>query len=115
MKALVGGRTAYVLRDYAGHDSSHLGGVVVRYSDGRTEHVDYGDGRLVIDPTDAQLGILTLAEAARYLRLAPATLRRQVNNGRLDAKLVGKTYVVMRSEVERYRAESLGKPGRRAK
>lgn len=58
--------------------------------------------------------ILTLAEAGDRLGLSAATLRRQVHNGRLRATLVGKTWTVTEREVERYRAESLGKPGRHA-
>jgi len=56
---------------------------------------------------------LTLAQAGALLGVSPATLRSQVRNGRLRAKLIGKTYVVPPREVERYRAESLGRPGRR--
>lgn len=57
---------------------------------------------------------MTLAEAGRQLGVAPTTLRIQVRNGRLKARLVGKTYLVTERELERYRAESLGRPGRRA-
>lgn len=57
--------------------------------------------------------MLTLAQAGALLGVSPATLRSQVRNGRLRATLVGKTYVVTPREVERYRAESLGRPGRR--
>ena len=57
--------------------------------------------------------MLTLAQAGALLGVAPATLRSQVRAGRLRATLVGKTYVVTPREVERYRAESLGRPGRR--
>jgi excisionase family DNA binding protein len=56
---------------------------------------------------------LTLTQAGTLLGVSPATLRSQVRNGRLRATLVGKTYVVTPREVERYRAESLGRPGRR--
>ena len=56
--------------------------------------------------------MLTLAQAGALLGVSPATLRSQVRNGRLSARLVGKTYVVTPREVERYRAESLGKAGR---
>jgi excisionase family DNA binding protein len=55
---------------------------------------------------------LTLSEAAEKLGLAASTLRHQVQAGRLRARLVGKTYVVTEREVERYRRERLGKPGR---
>ena len=57
--------------------------------------------------------ILTLAEAGDRLGLSASTLRHQVHAGRLRATLIGKTWTVTEREVERYRAESLGKPGRR--
>jgi excisionase family DNA binding protein len=56
--------------------------------------------------------VLTLTEAAAELGLAASTLRHQVQAGRLRARLVGKTYVVSPREVDRYRREHLGKPGR---
>jgi excisionase family DNA binding protein len=56
--------------------------------------------------------MLTLAEAAEQLGLPASTLRHQVQVGRMRARLMGKTYVVTQGEVERYRATSLGKPGR---
>jgi excisionase family DNA binding protein len=59
--------------------------------------------------------ILTLAEAGDRLGLSPSTLRHQVQGGTLRARLVGKTYIVTEREVERYRAEHAGRPGRRAK
>ena len=58
---------------------------------------------------DTGMAILTLSQAAEQLGHAPATLRRQVNNGVLRATLIGKTYVVTEKEVERYRANHLGK------
>jgi len=58
--------------------------------------------------------VLTLTEAAIRLGVAASTLRRQIANGRLRARLVGKTWVVTAREVERYRAVSLGRPGRRS-
>ena len=56
--------------------------------------------------------MLTLSEAAAQLGVSPATLRHQVQGGRLAARLFGKTYVVTDDELERYRATSLGRPGR---
>jgi len=56
--------------------------------------------------------MLTLTEAAAELGISSATLRHQVQGGRLAARLFGKTYVVTEREVSRYRATSLGKPGR---
>ena len=56
--------------------------------------------------------MLTLTEAADQLGLSASTLRHQVQAGRLRARLIGKTYVVTEREIERYRATSLGQPGR---
>ena len=56
---------------------------------------------------------MTLAAAGALLGLDPATLRNQIHAGKLRGTLVGKTWVVTPREVERYRAESLGRPGRR--
>jgi hypothetical protein len=56
----------------------------------------------------------TLYQAAEGLGLSPDTLRRQVQRGRLWATLVGKTYVTTDPELARYRAASLGRPGRPA-
>ena len=56
--------------------------------------------------------MLTLTEAAALLGLTASTLRHQVQAGRLQARLIGKTYVVTAREVERYRTTSLGRPGR---
>ena len=56
--------------------------------------------------------MLTLVEAADELGVTASTLRHQVQAGRLRARLLGKTYVVTPREVERYRREHLGKPGR---
>ena len=56
--------------------------------------------------------IYSLTEAAALLGMAASTLRHQAQAGRLRASLVGKTWVVTSAEVERYRRESLGRPGR---
>jgi excisionase family DNA binding protein len=56
--------------------------------------------------------MLTLAEAAAELGISAATLRHQVQGGRLAARLFGKTYVITNEELARYRATSLGRPGR---
>ncbi len=60
------------------------------------------------------MALLTLAEAGDRLGLSASTLRNQVKRGRLRATLVGKTWVVTERELERYRATSLGRPGRHA-
>lgn len=59
--------------------------------------------------------MLTLAQAAAQLGLSPTTLRNQVNAGRLEATLVGKTWVVTQEAIDRYRAERMGRIGRPAK
>ena len=56
--------------------------------------------------------MLTLTEAADELGLAASTIRHQVQAGRLGATLIGKTYVITERELDRYRAEHLGKIGR---
>ena len=53
--------------------------------------------------------MLTLAQAARRLGVAPSTLRNQIHRGSLRGRLLGKTWTVSEREVERYRAESLGR------
>lgn len=56
---------------------------------------------------------MTLAAAGALLGVSPATLRNQIHAKKLRGTLVGKTWVITPREVERYRAESLGRPGRR--
>jgi hypothetical protein len=56
--------------------------------------------------------IITLAGAAEDLGLAASTLRHQAQAGRLEARLLGKTWITTRQEVERYRREQLGQVGR---
>jgi len=51
----------------------------------------------------------TLREAAKVLKMAPGTLRVQVNNGRLKAKKVDGIvphWVVSEAEIKRYGKES---------
>lgn len=55
--------------------------------------------------------MMTLAEAAASLGLAHSTVARQVRLGRLAATKVGPVYLVKANEVERYRRDSLGRPG----
>lgn len=56
--------------------------------------------------------MLTLAQAASRLRVSPSTLRNQIHGKRLRATKVGRDWTVTEREVERYRAESLGRIGR---
>lgn len=56
--------------------------------------------------------LVSLQEAAALLELSPDTLRTQWERGRFHAKLVGRQVVTTRQEVDRYRAEQLGRVGR---
>jgi hypothetical protein len=58
--------------------------------------------------------IVTLKDAARLLGISPSTLRHQARAGRMRARLIGKTWVATRDEIERYRRANLGRPGRPA-
>jgi hypothetical protein len=58
--------------------------------------------------------IVTLREAAELLGISPSTLRHQARGGRIRARLIGKTWVSTREEIERYRRANLGRPGRPA-
>ena len=74
--------------------------------------IEYG---ALPDPTpeyDADVAIITLAEAAKRLGMSATTLRHQARTGRLRAQLYGKTYVISEAELARYQRESRGKPGR---
>lgn len=53
--------------------------------------------------------MLTLTEAAARLGLSPVTLRVQLGKGKLKGRKVGRDWTVSEREVERYRAESLGR------
>lgn len=55
--------------------------------------------------------VLTLRQAAGRLGMSADTLRLQVRNGKLDATLAGKTYLVTASEMERYRRAHRGRYG----
>jgi hypothetical protein len=56
--------------------------------------------------------IVSLAEAAAALGVAPGTLRAHAGRGWIRARLVGRAWITTRAEVERYRREQLGR-GRR--
>lgn len=51
----------------------------------------------------------TLPEAARLLGLAPATLRSQIRFGRIKGRKVSRDWYFTAEEIERYRAEQLGR------
>lgn len=53
--------------------------------------------------------MLTLTEAAARLGLSPTTLRVQIGKGKMKGRKVGRDWTVSEREVERYRAESLGR------
>lgn len=59
--------------------------------------------------------MLTLTQAAAFLGVTAASLRQQIANGSLRARKVGPVWTVTEREIERYRADSLGRPGRRHK
>jgi excisionase family DNA binding protein len=50
--------------------------------------------------------MLTLAEAARSLGLAPSTLRHQIRLGKFAAHRMGRDWFCTPQEVERYRVEN---------
>ncbi len=56
---------------------------------------------------------MTLNDAAVLLGLSSDTLRWQIRNGQMRAVKHGRDWWVSPSEVERYRADNLGRPGRR--
>lgn len=52
---------------------------------------------------------MTTAEAAALLGLSPTTVRRQIENGRIKARKVGRDWHITPAAVEAYREASLGK------
>lgn len=57
---------------------------------------------------------MTVNDVAAALALTPRTIRAQIAAGRLAARKAGRDWTITPAAVERYRATSLGKPGRRA-
>jgi len=53
--------------------------------------------------------LLTLKQAAVELKLSPTTLRIQALNGALEAKRLGRDWVVTREALEVYRRDRLRK------
>lgn len=58
---------------------------------------------------------VTVTEAAERLGLSSRTLQEQIKRGRIKAVRHGPIWWITEAEVERYRVDSLGKPGRRRK
>lgn len=56
---------------------------------------------------------LSLKELEMCLDVSAATLRQQIASGALKAYKVGPMWMVAPGERERYRSNSLGKPGRK--
>lgn len=56
--------------------------------------------------------LFTLVDAGKLLGVSASTLSHQARAGRLEATLLGKTYVVDQAAIEAYRREHLGKIGR---
>lgn len=56
---------------------------------------------------------MTLRQAAEALGVSADSLRNQIHNGRLRARKVGPVWTISERELERYRRESRGQPGRR--
>ena len=56
--------------------------------------------------------LVDLKTAAAELGLQTITMRKQVENGRLEAVKVGGAWITTRWGVERYRSETLGRIGR---
>jgi excisionase family DNA binding protein len=65
-------------------------------------------------PTREEL--LSVAEAAQELGLTPPAIRRAIQHGLIDpVRLDGRTNLIPRAQVEKYRAEHRGRLGRPAK
>jgi excisionase family DNA binding protein len=58
--------------------------------------------------------VISITEAALVLGVAPVTLRALAASHRIRAKVVGKTWITTRQEVERYRLDHMDRPGRAA-
>ncbi len=58
---------------------------------------------------------MTVNEAARELGILPATVRIQILRGVIPAHKIGRDWIIAPEAVDRYRADHLGRPGRRPK
>lgn len=58
--------------------------------------------------------LLTVAQAAAELGVGPSAIRDAISRGAITpVRIDGRTNMLTRAEVERYRRQSLGRPGRR--
>jgi uncharacterized protein YuzE len=71
--------------------------------------------RKQLDSLPSPVRILSLAEAAKLSRLAPDTLRSQINKGRLKAEKRGRDWTVSETELFNYleSRDARGRPSRR--
>lgn len=53
--------------------------------------------------------ILTVAQAAKYLKVCEKTVRRLISNKELSASRVGKSWRIQKSDIEKYLMETLNK------
>ncbi len=59
--------------------------------------------------------VLTLIDVEKRIEVSASTLRKSAEAGTLAATKMGKTWLVTVEEVDRYRRENKGKPGRKPK
>jgi hypothetical protein len=55
---------------------------------------------------------VSLADAAKELGIAASTLRHQAQEGRIEARVVGKTWITSREAIAGYKRDQLGRIGR---
>lgn len=53
--------------------------------------------------------ILTVAQAAEYLKVCEKTVRRLISNKALSASKVGKSWRIQKSDIDKYLEETLNK------
>lgn len=53
--------------------------------------------------------ILTVAQAAEYLKVCEKTVRRLISNKALSASKVGKSWRIQKSDIDKYLMETLNK------
>jgi excisionase family DNA binding protein len=61
--------------------------------------------RVIVHVMEPRLTFLSIPEAAVSLGLAQSTLRKQIKNGKLTARRIGRDWFVTIGEVERYRLD----------